>query len=96
MRSVSGAQHAPAIEIDRQASREDDRFVGDALAGICKLILWPENTAAYLAAAAKCSTRQAERFLGGHCEWSGAAQAAVITEVLNRRGMRNVKIVPRR
>lgn len=82
-------------ETGRQESRDTDRSVGDVLSNICKLVLWPENTAAYLAAEADCSVRQAERFLGGHCEWSGDAQAAVIAEILRRKKMRNVKVVAR-
>ena len=84
------------IESDRQIWRETDTSVGDVLSDIAKRTLWPENTAAHVAAVAKCSVRQAERFLGGHCEWSGDAVAAIISEILNRRKMRNVKITPRR
>ena len=83
-------------EIDRQERRPTDTSVGDVLSDICKRILWTENTAAYVAEAAKCSVRQAERFLGGHCEWSGDAVAAIISEILVRRRMRNVKVSARR
>jgi hypothetical protein len=38
----------------------------------------------------------AERYLGGQCEWSGDATAAIIAEILKRRAMRNVKIVSKR
>jgi len=103
MRSSSGAQRAPAIESDRQVCQANDTSVGDALADICKLVLWPDDTAAHLAAAiqratppTECSVRQAERYLGGQCDWSGAAQAVIISEILKRRGVRNVKVVPRR
>jgi hypothetical protein len=91
-----------ARDISRHESRETDKVVGDSLGAICKLVLWPENTAPHLAAAIEkfsgepCSTRTAERYLGGHSDWSSDAQAAIITEVLKRKGMRNVKIVPRR
>jgi len=38
----------------------------------------------------------AERYLGGHCEWSGDAVAAVMQEILVRRGMRNVRVTGRK
>ena len=95
MGSASSVPRSGTIETSRQARRETDTSVGDVLSNICKLILWPENTAACLAAEADCSVRQAERFLGGHCEWSGDAQAAVIAEILRRKKMRNVRIVAR-
>ena len=79
-------------ESDRHESRETDRSVGGVLADICRFVLWPENTAPCLASAADCSVRQAERFLGGHCEWSGDAQAAVFQEILKRRGVRHLRV----
>jgi hypothetical protein len=90
------------MESGRQDCPEPDRFVGDALADICKLILWPENTAPHLAAAIEkfsgnsCSTRTAERYLGGHSDWSSEAQATIVTEILRRRGVRNLKVSARR
>jgi hypothetical protein len=38
----------------------------------------------------------AERYLGGHCDWSGDAVAAIMSEILKRRGMRNFKVLPKR
>jgi len=102
MRAVSREFREGTIETVRQESRETDNFVGDALSHICKLILWPENTAPHLAAAiekfsgSQCSTRTAERYLGGHSDWSSDAQAAVITEILKRKGMRNVRVTGRK
>lgn len=95
MRSSLGTAPARAIETVRQDWRETDTSVGDVLANIAKLVLWPENTAPSLAAACGCSVRQAERFLGGHCEWSGDAVAAIMAEILKRRGMRNVRVKAR-
>jgi len=95
MRSSSAVLRAGAIEIDRQEWRTPDTSVGDVLSDIAKQVLWPENTAPFLAAACGCSVRQAERFLGGHCEWSGDATAAVISEILARKKMRNVKVTAR-
>ncbi len=96
MRGVSAAFRNRNSETVRHEGRETDTSVGDVLTEIAKRVLWLENTAPCLAAAAGCSVRQAERILGGHCEWSGDATAAVIAEILKRRGMRNVKVVPRR
>lgn len=85
----------------RQDWRETDILVGDVLTDIVRRVLWPENTAPCLAAAIgkaqgkPCSVRQAERYLGGH-EWSGDAVAAVMQEILMRRGMRNVRVVARK
>jgi len=83
---------ARASETSRQACRNTDTSVGDVLTDIAKRVLWPENTAPNLASASGCSVRQAERFLGGKCEWSGDATAAVISEILARKKMRNVKV----
>lgn len=95
MRAVSGVPRSEQIESDRQVWRETDRCVGDVLSDIAKRSLWPENTAPNLAAACGCSVRMAERYLGGHCDWSGDAIAAIVAEILKRHAMRNVKIVKR-
>ena len=92
MRLSSQRAYDCAMEIGRQICREPDVEVGDALSDIAKLILWPDNTAPHLAALCGCSVRQAERYLGGECEWSGDAVAAVITEILNRRRVRHVRV----
>jgi hypothetical protein len=81
-----------ARETARQGCRSTDTSVGDVLSDIAKRTLWPENTAPNLAAACGCSVRMAERYLGGHCDWSGDAVAAVMQEILNRRKLRNVRI----
>ena len=82
-------------ESNRHERRSTDTSVGDVLSDIAKQILWPENTAAHIAAKAGCSVRQAERYLGGH-DWSGDAVAAVMQEILDRRKMRNVRVAARR
>jgi len=38
----------------------------------------------------------AERYLGGHCEWSGDAIAAIVSEILRRHSMRNVRVAARK
>lgn len=95
MGSVLRESVPDASESGRQLRRQADTSVGDVLTDIAKRVLWPENTAAHIAAAARCSVRQAERCLGGHCDWSGDAVAAIIGEIVKRRGMRNIKIKPR-
>lgn len=96
MGTASTVPRVGTIETDRHESRTTDIYVGDVLSEIAKRVLWTENTAPCLAAAANCSVRQAERILGGHCEWSGDATAAVISEILKRRGMRNVRVTARK
>lgn len=101
MSSLSGGARVAAIETSRHERRETDTSVGDVLTDIAKRVLWQENTAPCLAAAVEsyggeCSVRQAERYLGGHSEYSGDAVAAIMSEILKRRGMRNVKVIPKR
>ncbi len=96
MRALSAEPREAATKNVRHERRAADTSVGDdVLSNIAKHILWPENTAPALAAVCGCSTRMAERYLGGHCEWSGDAIAAIVAEILKRRGMRNVKVVSR-
>lgn len=85
-----------ARESVRQVCQPTDTSVGDVLSDIARHVLWRENTAPNLASACGCSVRQAERFLGGHCEWSGDATAAVIAEILHRKKMRNVRVTARK
>lgn len=68
---------------------------GSTLADIART-LWPENTAPEIAAAAGCSTRAAEFYLAGGREWSGDAIAAIVSEILRRHKMRNVKVTARK
>lgn len=89
--SKSADEARKTIRHDR---RSTDTSVGDVLSDIAKLVLWPENTAPFLASAAGCSVRQAERYLAGR-EWSGDAVAAVMQEILVRKGMRNVRVTSR-
>lgn len=70
-------------------------MVGSVLSDIASA-LWPANTAANIAALVGCSVRAAERYLGGQRDWSGDAIAAIVTEILRRHSMRNVKIIPKR
>jgi hypothetical protein len=95
MGEPSRVPRSGTIETVRQDRQPTDISDGDVLSDIAKRVLWPENTAPNLAAACGCSVRQAERYLGGH-EWSGDATAAVISEILKRRKMRNVRVTARR
>lgn len=96
MRALSASSGLGTREIIRQIRRTADTSVGDVLSDIAKTLLWPENAAANLAAACGCSVRTAERYLGGHCEWSGDAIAAIVAEILRRHQMRNVRVAARR
>lgn len=69
-------------------------MVGSVLADIART-LWPENTAPFLASAAGCEVRTAERYLGGQRDWSSDAMAAIVAEIMRRHGLRNVKVVKR-
>lgn len=80
-----------ARETVRPLGRHTDQMVGSVLADIART-LWPEQTAPSLAAAAKCEVRTAERYLGGQRDWSGDAIAAIVTEILKRHSMRNVRV----
>lgn len=66
-------------------------MVASVLVDIAKT-LWPENTAPNLACEIGCSVRAAERYLGGQREWSGEAIAVIVTEILKRHRMRNVRV----
>ena len=70
-------------------------MVGSVLADIA-YTLWPEQTAPSLAAAVKCEVRTAERYLGGQRDWSGDAIAAIVSEILKRHSMRNVRVTAKR
>lgn len=87
---MSGVSAVPKLERTktiRHDWRETDRCVGD----IARM-LWPHKTASHIAVVSACSVRQAERFLEGRCEWSGDAIAAIVSEILKRHQMRNVKV----
>lgn len=58
-------------------------------------LLWPAKTAAKLAAASGCTERAAEFYLAGDRDWSGDAITAIVSEILKRHSMRNVKVTKR-
>lgn len=94
MRASSPAFRNRNIEITRTAVQEDEQLFGDVLKEIAEK-LWPENTAASLAAEAGCSERAVEYYFSGGRDWSGDAITALVAEILKRHKMRNVKIVKR-
>lgn len=83
------------IEISRTIVDDDEQMFGSVLSQVARM-LWPQKTAANIAAAANCSVRAAEFYLAGQREWSGNALAAIVTEILRRHSTRNVKVTARR
>ena len=51
---------------------------------------------AHVATLVGCTERAAEFWLSGQRDWSGDAIAAIVSEILKRHSMRNVKITPRK
>lgn len=82
-------------ETDRPTCQSTDQLVASVLKDVT-VALWPHNAAANLAAEIGCSVRTVERYMEGSREWSGDAIAAIVTEILKRHSMRNVKVAPRR
>jgi hypothetical protein len=82
-------------ETGRTGDQEDERSFGACLSQVART-LWPSKTAAHIAAAAGCTERAAEFYLAGDREWSGDALAAIVSEILKRHQMRNVKITARK
>ena len=98
MRTVSargGAADSEVIHTIADANEQSFGAVGSVLSSIARM-LWPHKTAANLAAATNCSVRAAEMYLAGDRDWSGDAIAAVVSEILRRHAMRNIRITPRR
>lgn len=88
-----GALSAGARATSRQIDRTDVLDANDCsvLAEIAK-VLWPDATAANIAAEAHCTVRAAELYLEGKRKWSGDALAVIVAEILKRHGMRNVRV----
>lgn len=78
-------------EIDRPHGPITDQMVGSVLKDVA-VALWPTNTAAELASRVRCGVRTIERYFEGSREWSGDAIAAIVSEILKRHTMRNVKV----
>jgi hypothetical protein len=88
-------------KIDRPIGFQTDQMVADVLKDVAKA-LWPKNTASALAAqiigpdGKPPDPRTIERYFQGSREWSGDAIAAIVSEILKRHSMRNVRITPKR
>lgn len=95
-----------ASEVPRLGTSESKRAIGakteqsfgevnSVLSSVARM-LWPAKTAANIAAATNCSVRAAEMYLAGDRDWSGDAIAAIVSEILKRHQMRNVKVTSRK
>lgn len=91
MRGVSALRAAASVAIARTEVRDGEQSFGSIFADLARL-LYPEKTAAHVAALIGCSERAAEFYLAGDREWSGDAVAEVVAEILRRHKMRNVKV----
>jgi hypothetical protein len=83
MRSPYEQAVGQAAEIDRHLRRGTDKIVGRKFGRVAK-VLWPDSTAATLAAIAgkKTAVRTAERWLAGEHEPPGIVLAAAIVEMI--------------
>jgi hypothetical protein len=93
MRRLSEVRAAPSTGTIR-TSVESEPAAEQVFAALARL-LWPTKTAAHLGAAAGCSERAAEFYLAGDRDWSGDAVTAIVSEVLKRHSMRNVRVTKR-
>lgn len=91
MGTTSTVPRVGTIETIRTDDRRDEQLFGECLSEVART-LWPSKTAAHIAAAAGCTERAAEFYLAGDREWSGDALAAIVSEILKRHAMRNVKV----
>lgn len=82
-------------QIDRNDLRDTEVFFGSIMADVARM-LWPRNTAPEIASRLDCSVRNVELQLGGHQKWSGDAIALLVSEILKRHSMRNVRVTARR
>jgi len=92
MRTASRQFHTGTTEIDRRHLRDtEENFVADLAR-----FIWPKGTAPEIAARIGCSVRNAELQLSGQQKWSGDAIAAIVSEILKRHQMRNVRVIARK
>jgi hypothetical protein len=94
MRSASSVLRSAATEFQRTVVDDNEQLFGSVLSDVART-LWPKKTAENIAAAANCSVRAAEFYLAGERDWSGNALAAIVSEILKRHSMRNVKVTAR-
>jgi hypothetical protein len=81
------ASRRSTTETRRTDVQLSEQLFGDVLSEIASS-LWPDNTAANVAAAAGCSVRAVEYYLAGQRDWSGDALAAIVAEIMSRHKMR--------
>lgn len=79
----------------REDALDSELLFEPVLADVAAL-LWPSKTAENLAAETGCTVRAAEFYLDGQRGWSADALASLITEILKRHKMRNVRVVARK
>lgn len=94
MRALSTGSQAGTSKTIRTIDRDDEQMFGSVLSEVART-LWPAKTAAHVAAAAGCTERAVEFYLAGHRDWSSDALSAIVTEILRRHALRNVKVRPR-
>lgn len=92
MGTTSAVPRSGTMQIDRSELRDtEENFVS----GLARFI-WPKGTAVEIAARIGCSVRNAELQLSGQQKWSGDAIAAIVSEILRRHQMRNVRVTARK
>jgi hypothetical protein len=91
MPALSAGSEIGTRKISRREIRDTEENFGSVIGDIARM-LWPKHTAAQVAAVAGCTVRNAELYLSGEQKWSGYALAAIVTEILRRHSMRNVKV----
>lgn len=84
MHGVLRGQPSVATEIQGQFVQGRDTVVPPLKFALVAKVLWPEKTAAQLAAIAGKDERTAKRWLSGEYEPPGVVIAAVILEILKR------------
>lgn len=94
MSGVSAGSAVRSTETDRTGVQDDEQLFGSILGDVAAL-LWPEKTAANLAAEIGCTERVAEMYIAGDRKWSGDALAIIVAEIMRRHHMRNFKVKAR-
>jgi hypothetical protein len=80
MRSVYEQRAVEARQIERQISTGTDKIVSRKFGAVAK-VLWPQKTAAHVAAIAGRDERTAHRWLAGEFEPPAVVIAAIIVEI---------------
>lgn len=91
MHGTSSVPLREHTKISRREFRPTEESFASVIGDVARL-LWPKGTAAEVAALAGCTVRNAEMYLSGQQKWSGDALAAIVSEILKRHALRNVKV----